>query len=307
MAGLSLTHDDSERGLRSYAQLANRMPILTKQEENRLARRWLESRDTDAAHRLVTAHLRMVIRVAIKYRNYGLPLSDLISEGNIGLMRAVKRFDPDLGFRLSTYAMWWVRASMTEYVLNSWSLVRTGTAAARKRLFFGLKRIKGKLHIFEKSDLTDSQAERISHELSVSQEDVIDMNRRLTQGDMSLNTLVHSENEAVEYVDILPDETPNAEEQLVHYDEQQKQKALLRQAIGQLTERERGVIEARHINDDMTTLQDLAHKYRISRERVRQIEIGALRKLKRKILEQARQTQRKNFKRMSKVLPAGVS
>ena len=279
---------DSEGGLGGYLSRINRMPILTKQEELRLARRWIEVRDTDAAHKLVIAHLRLVARVALKYRNYGLPLSDLISEGNIGLMRAVKRFDPDLGFRLSTYAMWWVRASITEYVLNSWSLVRAGTAAARKRLFFGLKRIKNKLHIFEKSDLTEKQIALISKELQVSHEDIIDMNRRLTQGDMSLNTLVHDENEAVEFVDILPDDTPNAEEQFSEHSELNHQRAILKKAMISLSSRERSILEERHISEEPKTLQDLAREHNISRERVRQIELGALRKIKRKALEEVR-------------------
>ncbi|MBC6444243.1 MAG: RNA polymerase sigma factor RpoH [Alphaproteobacteria bacterium GM202ARS2] len=279
---------DSEGGLGGYLRRINRVPILTKQEECRLARRWIESRDTDAAHKLVIAHLRLVARVALKYRNYGLPISDLISEGNIGLMRAVKRFDPDLGFRLSTYAMWWVRASITEYVLSSWSLVRAGTAAARKRLFFGLKRIKSKLHIFDKSDLSEKQVALISQELQVSQEDVIDMNRRLTQGDMSLNTLVHDENEAVEFVDVLPDDTPNAEEQITEQNELTHQRAILKKAMGSLTQRERNILEERHIKEEPKTLQDLARQHNISRERVRQIELGALRKIKRRALEEMR-------------------
>ncbi|MBC6497254.1 MAG: RNA polymerase sigma factor RpoH [Alphaproteobacteria bacterium GM7ARS4] len=288
MSFLSLTNYDLESGLSSYIRAVHKVPTLSKEEEYGLSRRWQEDRNVDAAHALVVPHLRLVVGVASQYRNYGLPYADLIAEGNIGLMRAVKRFDPGLGFRLSTYAIWWIRASITEYVLNSWSLVRTGSASARKKLFFGLKRVKNKLRILDNHELTDKQAQLISQELDVPEEDVIDMNRRLSYGDMSLNTPINFEEETSHHIDVLQDETPNQEVCLMEEDERLKRQGMLRQALSTLEGREQDIITARYLTEPTATLHELAQRHHISRERVRQIEIAAMKKIKRRIFDAER-------------------
>lgn len=271
----------ADGGLAQYFQEIWKFPILPGDEEQMLAVRWRDHGDVDAAHKLVTSHLRLVAKIAMGYRGYGLPVADLISEGNIGLMKAVKKFEPERGFRLSTYAMWWIRASITEYILRSWSLVKTGTLAAQKKLFFGLGRIKRKLNILEGGELNPDQACLVADNLDVSVQDVIEMDRRLSSRDLSLNApRSHEDGEGSEFQDSLMDESPSPEALTADREESGYRMGLLQRAMEQLTERERHIISERRLSDDPMTLEELGRVYGISRERIRQLEERAFNKIR---------------------------
>jgi RNA polymerase sigma-32 factor len=256
--------------------------MLAPEEEYMLAKRWREHEDPDAAHRLVTSHLRLVAKIAMGYRGYGLPLSELISEGNVGMMQAVKRFDPDRGFRLATYAMWWIRAAIQEYILHSWSLVKMGTTAAQKKLFFNLRKLKGQLQAIDEGDLSPENVTKIATELGVPEADVVSMNRRLAAPDHSLNAPLKSDGEG-EWQDWLVDDVSDQETNLGERQELGLRRDLLRGAMSHLTERERDILVERRLKEQPATLEDLSQKYRISRERVRQIEVRAFEKLQKAI------------------------
>ncbi len=265
-------------GLSRYLEEIRRFPMLEPNEEYMLAKRWQQHEDTEAAHKLVTSHLRLVGRIAMGYRGYGLPMGEVISEGNVGLMQAVKRFDPDKGFRLATYAMWWIRASIQEYSLRSWSLEKMGTTASQKKLFFNLRRVKGQIQAIEEGELRPDQVKEIATKLGVSEEDVVSMNRRLS-GDASLNAPVRADSESGEWQDWLVDETPDQEEQLAESEELTLRRGLLENAMKALTDRERQIFEARRLRDDPATLEDLSVEFGVSRERIRQIEVRAFEKV----------------------------
>jgi RNA polymerase sigma-32 factor len=252
-----------------------------------LAKAWQEHADQEAAEKLITSHLRLVARIAMGYRGYGLPIGEVISEGNVGLMQAVKRFDPDRGFRLATYAMWWIRASIQEYILRSWSLVKVGTTAAQKKLFFNLRRAKSQLQALEDGDLKPEHVKAISKKLGVTEDEVVSMNRRLG-GDASLNAPVRADMEAGEWQDWLVDETPDQEERLVESEEADRRKSFLLTALGTLNERERRIFEARRLADNPATLEDLSVEFGVSRERVRQIEVRAFEKVQKAVRGAAR-------------------
>jgi RNA polymerase sigma-32 factor len=253
--------------------------MLAKDEEFMLAKRWQEHEDPEAAHRLVTSHLRLVAKIAMGYRGYGLPIGEVISEGNVGLMQAVKKFDPDRGFRLATYAMWWIRASIQEYILRSWSLVKMGTTAAQKKLFFNLRKVKSEISALEEGDLRPDQVSLIATKLGVLDEEVISMNRRLSGGDASLNAPLRSDGES-EWQDWLVDDTTPSQETVVADNEERSiRMSLLEEAMTELTDRERHILTERRLKDDPTTLEELAAQYGVSRERVRQIEVRAFEKL----------------------------
>ena len=275
-----------EGNLSRYLQEIRKFPLLEPQEEFMLAKRWREHGDSQAAHRLVTSHLRLVAKIAMGYRGYGLPVSELISEGNVGMMQAVKRFDPDRGFRLATYAMWWIRASIQEYILHSWSLVKMGTTAAQKKLFFNLRKLKGQMQAIEEGDLSPENVKKIATELSVSEEDVVNMNRRLAAPDHSLNAPLKIDGDG-EWQDWLVDETDSQEIVLAEQQELSKRRKLLSHAMRSLNARERHILTERRLKDEPTTLEDLSKEYGISRERVRQIEVRAFEKLQRAIKAQA--------------------
>jgi RNA polymerase sigma-32 factor len=279
-----------EASLSRYLQEIRKFPMLEPQEEYMLAKRWKEHEDSEAAHKMVTSHLRLVAKIAMGYRGYGLPLSELISEGNVGMMQAVKRFDPDRGFRLATYAMWWIRAAMQEYILHSWSLVKIGTTAAQKKLFFNLRRLKGQIQAIEEGDLTPEHVAKIAKELDVPEGDVVSMNRRLLAPDHSLNAPVRADGEG-EWQDWLVDETESQEAHLAGRQELGIRRDLLRDAMSHLTERERDILTERRLKEVPTTLEDLSDKYRISRERVRQIEVRAFEKLQKAIKSKASERQ----------------
>lgn len=268
----------SDDGLSKYLRDIRTFPLLTVEEEFMLARRWIEYEDTDAAHRLVTSHLRLVAKIAIGYRHYGLPVADLISEGNIGLMRAVKKFDPDKGFRLATYAMWWIKASLNEFVLNSWSMVKIGTLAAQKKLFFNLRRIKSRLRLVEAGDLAPEHITTIARELGVAETDVVSMNRRMGGRDTSLNTPVGEG--GIEIQDLMPDQTDNQEVSYAKREELGKGRKLIAQALDVLSEREREIFVERRLRDNPITLEELGTRYGVSRERIRQIEVKAFEKVR---------------------------
>jgi RNA polymerase sigma-32 factor len=270
-----------EGGLSRYLSEIRKFPMLEKDEEFMLAKRWAEHEDPQAAERLVTSHLRLVAKIAMGYRGYGLPIAEVISEGNVGLMQAVKKFDPDKGFRLATYAMWWIRASIQEYILRSWSLVKMGTTAAQKKLFFNLRRMKSKMQALEEGDLRPEQVEEIATKLGVTDDDVISMNRRLSGPDASLNApLRGSEDGDSQWQDWLADEdTVSQEDDLAEHDEFDQRMELLQAAMGELNERERHIIQERKLTDEPKTLEELAEVYGVSRERIRQIEVRAFEKL----------------------------
>jgi len=272
----------SEGNLSRYLQEIRKFPMLAQEEEYMLAKAWKEHQDSEAAHKLVTSHLRLVAKIAMGYRGYGLPLSELISEGNVGMMQAVKRFDPERGFRLATYAMWWIRASIQEYILHSWSLVKMGTTAAQKKLFFNLRKLKGQLQAIEDGDLSPEHVKKIATELDVPEQDVINMNRRLMSPDHSLNAPLRAESEG-EWQDWLVDETASQESALGERQELRLRQDLLREAIKTLKDRERDIIIERRLKENPTTLEDLSQRYGISRERVRQIEVRAFEKLQKAI------------------------
>jgi RNA polymerase sigma-32 factor len=267
-----------EGNLQRYLQDIRKFPMLEKQEEYMLAKRWLEHDDAKSAHKMVTSHLRLVAKIAMGYRGYGLPVNELISEGNVGLMQAVKRFDPERGFRLATYAMWWIRAAIQEYILHSWSLVKMGTTAAQKKLFFNLRKLKGRLQAFEEGDLSPENVEKIATALSVPEKDVISMNRRLTAPDHSLNAPVRIDGDG-EWQDWLEDESESHEIVIGEAEELTKRRALLQDAMETLNERERHILTERRLKEDTSTLEELSKIYGISRERVRQIEVRAFEKL----------------------------
>jgi RNA polymerase sigma-32 factor len=280
----SLPSIASEGSLARYLQEIRRFPMLQADEEYMLAKRWREHNDPEAAHRLVTSHLRLVAKIAMGYRGYGLPLSELISEGNVGMMQAVKRFDPDRGFRLATYAMWWIRASMQEYILHSWSMVKIGTTAAQKKLFFNLRRLKGQIQAIEEGDLTPEHVAKIAKELDVPESDVVSMNRRLMAPDNSLNAPLRADGDGDgEWQDWLVDDEASQESKLGDRQELGLRRDLLKNAMSHLTERERDILMERRLKENPTTLEDLSTKYGISRERVRQIEVRAFEKLQKAI------------------------
>ena len=269
---------DGSMGLARYLQEIRKFPVLEPGEEFLLAKRWQDQGDTDAAEKLITSHLRLVARIAMGYRGYGLPVSEIISEGNVGLMQAVKRFEPEKGFRLSTYAMWWIRASIQEYILRSWSLVKMGTTAAQKKLFFNLRRTKAQMQALEEGDLKPENVKAIATKLGVSEEDVISMNRRLA-GDASLNAPIRADVEGGEWQDWLADETPGQEEMLLDSEERQQRRAMLASALDVLNERERRIFEARRLAEEPATLEELSAEFNVSRERIRQIEVRAFEKV----------------------------
>jgi len=268
-------------GLSRYLTEIRKFPMLTKDEEYMLAKRWREHEDSEAAHRLVTSHLRLVAKIAMGYRGYGLPIGEVISEGNVGLMQAVKKFEPDKGFRLATYAMWWIRASIQEYILRSWSLVKMGTTAAQKKLFFNLRKAKSEISALEEGDLRPEQVSQIATKLGVLDSEVISMNRRLSGPDASLNAPLRADSEN-EWQDWLEDkEQVSQETRLAEDEEKSLRMGLLEEAMTELTDRERHILTERRLKDDPTTLETLAAHYGVSRERVRQIEVRAFEKLQR--------------------------
>jgi RNA polymerase sigma-32 factor len=272
----------SEGNLSRYLQEIRKFPMLEPEQEFMLAKSWREHGDTEAAHKLVTSHLRLVAKIAMGYRGYGLPLSELISEGNVGMMQAVKRFDPDRGFRLATYAMWWIRAAIQEYILHSWSLVKMGTTAAQKKLFFNLRKLKGQMQAIDEGDLSPEHVTQIATKLDVPEQDVVNMNRRLASPDHSLNAPLRADSEG-EWQDWLVDEQDTQEISLAEREELSKRRALLKSAMTNLNERERHILTERRLRDEPTTLEDLSQHYGISRERVRQIEVRAFEKLQKNI------------------------
>jgi RNA polymerase sigma-32 factor len=275
------------QGLSRYLDEIRKFPMLEPHEEFMLAKAWQEHADQEAAEKLITSHLRLVARIAMGYRGYGLPIGEVISEGNVGLMQAVKRFDPDRGFRLATYAMWWIRASIQEYILRSWSLVKVGTTAAQKKLFFNLRRAKSQLQALEEGDLKPEHVKAISKKLGVTEDEVVSMNRRLG-GDASLNAPVRADMEAGEWQDWLVDETPDQEERLVESEEAGRRKSFLLTALDTLNERERRIFEARRLAENPATLEDLSTEFGVSRERIRQIEVRAFEKVQKAVRGAAR-------------------
>ncbi len=286
MAARSLPSVGAQGGLTRYLEEIRRFPMLEPQQEYMLAKSWREHGDSDAAHQLVTSHLRLVARIAMGYRGYGLPIGEVISEGNVGLMQAVKRFDPDKGFRLATYAMWWIRAAIQEYILRSWSLVKMGTTAAQKKLFFNLRKIKGQLKALDEGDLRPDQVKRIATRLGVTEEDVVSMNRRLA-GDSSLNAPVRNDAESGEWQDWLVDDTIDQETALAESEERDQRRAMLNDALKGLNERERRVFEARRLAEDPLTLEELSAEFGVSRERIRQIEVRAFQKVQKAVQKAA--------------------
>ncbi|MDQ1078601.1 RNA polymerase sigma factor RpoH [Pseudoroseomonas cervicalis] len=274
-----------EGNLSRYLQEIRKFPMLSPEEEFRLAKEWKEHGDQQAAHKLVTSHLRLVAKIAMGYRGYGLPVGELISEGNVGMMQAVRRFDPDRGFRLATYAMWWIRAAIQEYILHSWSLVKMGTTAAQKKLFFNLRRLKGQMAALEEGDLQPEQVEKIARVLQVPEQDVVSMNRRLASPDNSLNAPVRADSEG-EWQDWLVDESESQETEIAERQDMSNRRQLLGEALKTLNERERHILIERRLKDEPTTLEELSQQYNISRERVRQIEVRAFEKLQKSMKSQ---------------------
>jgi len=274
-----------EGNLARYLQEIRKFPMLSPEEELALAKRWKEEGDEKAAHKLVTSHLRLVAKIAMGYRGYGLPVGELISEGNVGMMQAVKRFDPDRGFRLATYAMWWIRAAIQEYILHSWSLVKMGTTAAQKKLFFNLRRLKAQMSALEDGDLQHEQVAKIARTLQVPEQDVVSMNRRLASPDHSLNAPVRADSEG-EWQDWLVDDQETQESELAEREDMTNRRALLGEALKTLNERERHILIERRLKDEPTTLEELSQQYNISRERVRQIEVRAFEKLQKSMKTQ---------------------
>ncbi len=272
----------AEGGLTRYLEEIRRFPMLEPQEEYMLAKSWREHGDRDAAHKLVTSHLRLVAKIAMGYRGYGLPISEVISEGNVGLMQAVKRFEPEKGFRLATYAMWWIKAAIQEYILRSWSLVKMGTTANQKKLFFNLRKAKSKISALGEGDLRPDQVQTIAKRLGVTEKDVVDMNRRLS-GDASLNAPIREDGDSGEWQDWLADDSASQEEILEEGEEMDNRRKALTSALSVLNDRERRIFEARRLADDPITLEDLAAEFGVSRERVRQIEVRAFEKVQKAV------------------------
>jgi len=277
----------AEGGLTKYLEEIRRFPMLEPQQEYMLAKSWREHGDRQAAHKLVTSHLRLVAKIAMGYRGYGLPIAEVISEGNVGLMHAVKRFEPDKGFRLATYAMWWIRAAIQEYVLRSWSLVKIGTTAAQKRLFFNLRRVKGQIAALDDGNLHPDQIKQIATTLSVTEADVVSMNQRLG-GDASLNAPMRADEGTSEWQDWLVDDTPDQETTLGNSEEYNERMILLTNAMGDLNDREKAIFQARRLQENPATLEELAQEYNVSRERIRQIEVRAFEKVQDKVQQQAK-------------------
>ncbi len=275
-----------EGNLQRYLDEIRKFPMLEQEQEYMLAKSWREHGDRDAAHQLVTSHLRLVAKIAMGYRGYGLPVAELISEGNVGMMQAVKRFDPERGFRLATYAMWWIRAAIQEYILHSWSLVKMGTTAAQKKLFFNLRKIKGRLQAFDEGDLHPDTVAKIAQELDVPEQDVVSMNRRLAGGDNSLNAPLRADSEG-EWQDWLEDDTDSQETVLGESEELTQRRGMLKEEMSGLNDRERHILSERRLSDEPKTLEDLSQEYGISRERVRQIEVRAFEKLQRSMRNKA--------------------
>ena len=274
-------------GLKNYLEEIKKFPMLSAEEEYTLANRWQVHKDTNAAHQLVTSHLRLVAKIAMGYKGYGLPITDIISEGNIGLMQAAQKFDPEKGFRLTTYAMWWIKAAMQEYILRSWSLVKIGTTAVQKKLFFNLRSAKNRIQAYEEGDLKQENLEKISNQLNVPEKEVINMNRRLSGGDPSLNATIKADGDQTgEWQDWLESDEPNQEESYSEKEEENLRKEMINESLQVLNDRELDIIQTRKLSDTPTTLEELSEEYNISRERIRQIEVRALEKVK-EALEQS--------------------
>ena len=278
-----------EQGLNRYMQEIRKFPMLEQNEEYMLAKRWVEHEDTEAAHKLVTSHLRLAAKIAMGYRGYGLPQAEVISEANVGLMQAVKRFDPEKGFRLATYAMWWIRASIQEYILRSWSLVKLGTTSAQKKLFFNLRKAKNRIGALEEGDLRPENVQRIATDLGVTEAEVVSMNRRLSGGDASLNAMIGSEGDsATQWLDWLEDEDADQAGDFAERDELDTRREMLADAMDVLNDREKDILVQRRLSDETITLEDLSTQYGVSRERIRQIEVRAFEKLQERMQELAR-------------------
>jgi RNA polymerase sigma-32 factor len=279
-----------EQGLNRYMQEIRKFPLLEPEEEYMLAKRWVDHQDTEAAHKMVTSHLRLAAKIAMGYRGYGLPQAEVISEANVGLMQAVKRFDPEKGFRLATYAMWWIRASIQEYILRSWSLVKLGTTSAQKKLFFNLRKAKAKLGALEEGDLRPENVAQIARDLNVTEDEVVDMNRRLSGGDASLNATVGSDGESVtQWQDWLEDEDADQAGDYEARDELDARREMLVAAMSALNDREKDILVQRRLSDNPVTLEELSESYGVSRERIRQIEVRAFEKLQSRMRELARE------------------
>ena len=285
---LSLVSPDNNLG--RYLEHIKKFPMLEAGEEYLLAKDWLEKQDTKAAHKLVTSHLRLVAKIAMGYRGYGLPIADLIAEGNIGMMHAVKKFDPEKGFRLATYAMWWIKAAIQEFVLRSWSQVKIGTTASQKKLFFNLRKIKGKINALEDGDLTPNQVNQIAKTLNVSENDVVSMNRRMLGGDHSLNSQINRQDgEEAEWQDLLADDRDNQETQYLNHQEKNIRNKMMLEALDHLKPREKDIIIKRRLSENPKTLEDLSQEYKVSRERIRQIETRAFEKLQTVVKSKAKE------------------
>ena len=287
---MNLSLVSPENNLGRYLDHIKKFPMLEAGEEYLLAKDWLEKQDTKAAHKLVTSHLRLVAKIAMGYRGYGLPIADLIAEGNIGMMHAVKKFDPEKGFRLATYAMWWIKAAIQEFVLRSWSQVKIGTTASQKKLFFNLRKIKGKINALEDGDLTPNQVNHIAKTLDVSEDDVVSMNRRMLGGDHSLNSQINRQDgEEAEWQDMLTDERDNQETEYVNHQEKNIRNKMMLEALDYLKPREKDIIIKRRLTENPKTLEDLSQEYKVSRERIRQIETRAFEKLQTVVKSKARE------------------
>ncbi|WP_108261005.1 RNA polymerase sigma factor RpoH [Mangrovicoccus ximenensis] len=279
-----------EQGLNRYLQEIRRFPMLEPEEEYMLAKRWVEDQDTEAAHKMVTSHLRLAAKIAMGYRGYGLPQAEVISEANVGLMQAVKRFDPEKGFRLATYAMWWIRASIQEYILRSWSLVKLGTTSAQKKLFFNLRKAKARIGALEDGDLRPEHVRKIAEDLNVSEDEVISMNRRLSSGDASLNATVGADDEgSTQWQDWLEDTDANQAQSYEENNELSVRRELLAEAMSVLNDREKDILAERRLQESPMTLEDLSARYNVSRERIRQIEVRAFEKLQKRMRELGRE------------------
>ena len=288
MSYASLPAPSPEQGLSRYLQEIRKFPMLEPEEEFMLAQAWVERQDTESAHKLVTSHLRLAAKIAMGYRGYGLPTSEVISEANVGLMQAVKRFDPDRGFRLATYAMWWIRAAIQEYILRSWSLVKMGTTSAQKKLFFNLRKIKNRIGAIEEGELRPENVAKIANDLNVTEDEVISMNRRMSGGDASLNAPLNTDGEgAAEWQDWLEDEDADQASAYADQNELEMRRELLLDAMKDLNDRERHILTERRLSDEPKTLEDLSEVYKVSRERIRQIEVRAFEKLQKAMREAA--------------------
>lgn len=279
-----------EQGLNRYLQEIRKFPMLEPEEEYMLAKRWVDHQDSASAHRMVTSHLRLAAKIAMGYRGYGLPQAEVISEANVGLMQAVKRFDPEKGFRLATYAMWWIRASIQEYILRSWSLVKLGTTSAQKKLFFNLRKAKARIGAFEDGDLRPENVQRIAHDLGVTEDEVVQMNRRMSGGDASLNATIGTEDDSsAQWQDWLEDEDADQATAYEEQDEMDSRRAMLAEAMDVLNDREKDILVQRRLSDETVTLEDLSSRYEVSRERIRQIEVRAFEKIQKRMQELARE------------------